>query len=202
MLSAFPVSPPQAPILSSLPLPLWECSPTHPLLPQQPSIPLSRVIKPPQDQGAPLSVMPDKYTSATYPAGAMGTLNVLFGWWFSPWEFWGFRLDDILILNMRLQPPSAPTVFVLTSSLGSCALFNVSLCTSVFVWLWQRSQETAVLGSCQQVLLGISNSVWFWCQQMGWIPRWGSLCMGFSSVSAPLFVHAFPFDRRNSGLIF
>ena len=35
---------------------------------------------------------------------------------------------------------------------------------------------------------------------MGWIPRWGSLWMAFSSVSAPHFVLAFPLDRSSSGL--
>ena len=41
------------------------------------------------------------------------------------------------------------------------------------------SQGTAIPGSCQQVLLGINNSVWVWCLQMGWIPRRGSLWMAF-----------------------
>ena len=62
---------------SSLPL-----LPALPLLPLHPTVPLSWVIKPPQNQGASLPVMPDK----AYPAGAMGTPCVLFGWWFSPWE--------------------------------------------------------------------------------------------------------------------
>jgi hypothetical protein len=64
------------------------------------------------------------------------------------------------------------------------------------------SQGTAMPGSCQHALLDIHNSVWFWCQQMGWIPRWGSLRMFFPLVSAPHCVPAFPFDRRNSGFIF
>jgi hypothetical protein len=33
-------------------------------------------------------------------------------------------------------------------------------------------------------------------------PRWGSLWMAFLSVSASLFVPAFPLDRSNSGLKF
>jgi hypothetical protein len=65
----------------------------------------------------------------------------------------------------------------------------------------RASQETAIPGSCQQLLLGISNSVWDWCLQMGCIPRWDSLWMAFPSVSAPFFVPAFPLDRSNSGLI-
>ena len=66
----------------------------------------------------------------------------------------------------------------------------------------RASLETAVSGFCQQVLLGINNSVWVWCLQMGWIPMWGSLWMAFPSVSALLFVPAFPLDRNHSGLIF
>ena len=61
MLSPFPVSPPQT--LYPLPSPcLYKGAPppTHPLLPQCSSIPLCWVIEPPQDQGAPLPLMPDK----------------------------------------------------------------------------------------------------------------------------------------------
>jgi hypothetical protein len=57
-------------------------------------------------------------------------------------------------------------------------------------------------GSCQQALLGISNSVWVWWLNMGYTSRWGSLWMAFPSISAPLFVPAFPFDRSDSGLLF
>ena len=44
---------------------LYECAPppTHPLLPQRPSIPLPWVIEPAQDQGAPLPVMTNKAIS-------------------------------------------------------------------------------------------------------------------------------------------
>ena len=37
------------------------------------------------------------------------------------------------------------------------------------------SQETAILGSFQHNLAGISNSVCVWWLIMGWIPGWGSL---------------------------
>jgi hypothetical protein len=66
----------------------------------------------------------------------------------------------------------------------------------------RASQETAVSSSGQQALLGIHNSVWVWCLHVGWIPRWGSLCMAFPSVSAPLFVPVFSLERKNSGLHF
>jgi len=61
----------------------------------------------------------------------------------------------------------------------------------------RASQETVISGSCQQVLLCISNSVWVWWLHVGWIPSWGSLWM----VSAPFF-SVFPLDRSNSGLKF
>jgi hypothetical protein len=67
----------------------------------------------------------------------------------------------------------------------------------------KASQETAISGSCQQAHLGIHNSVWVWCLYMGWIPRWSSLWMDFSSVCAPHFVSIsppvsilFPLQRR------
>jgi hypothetical protein len=39
----------------------------------------------------------------------------------------------------------------------------------------RASQETAITGSCQQALLRILNSVWVWCLNMGWIPRWDNV---------------------------
>jgi hypothetical protein len=33
---------------------------------------------------------------------------VLFGWWFSPWELWGYWLVHIVVPPMGLQTPSAP----------------------------------------------------------------------------------------------
>ena len=63
------------------------------------------------------------------------------------------------------------------------------------------SQERAILGSCQQNLAGICNSVWVY---MEWINRWGSLWMVLSTISAPNFASVtpsmgilFPILRRN-----
>jgi len=36
---------------------------------------------------------------------------VLFGWWFSPWELWGFWLVDIVVLPMGLQTFSSFSPF-------------------------------------------------------------------------------------------
>ena len=54
------------------------------------------------------------------------------------------------------------------------------------------SYETAISGSLQQNLAGICNSVWIWWLFMGWIPKWGSLCMVVSSDSALNFVSVIP----------
>ena len=53
------------------------------------------------------------------------------------------------------------------------------------------SHEIAISGSCQQNLAAICNSVWWLI--MGWIPRWGSLCMVLRFVSALNFVSVTPF---------
>jgi hypothetical protein len=41
----------------------------------------------------------------------------------------------------------------------------------LYLFSGRTSQGTTIPGSCHQALLGISNSVWVWCLQMGWIPR-------------------------------
>jgi hypothetical protein len=48
----------------------------------------------------------------------------------------------------------------------------------------RASQETAISGSCQQVLLDIHNRVWVWWLFMGWIPGGAVIPL----VSAPNFV--------------
>ena len=67
----------------------------------------------------------------------------------------------------------------------------------------RTSQEIAISGSCQQILLGICNSLWHCWLHKGCIPMWGSLWMAFPSVSAPhlvpyMFYHEclFPLLRR------
>ena len=88
MLSSLPTFPSANPLLFSSSPCLYEGTPpcTHTVLPPCPGIPLPWVIELLQDQGPLLPVMPDKPSSATYPAGAMVPPYVLFGWWFSPWE--------------------------------------------------------------------------------------------------------------------
>jgi hypothetical protein len=64
----------------------------------------------------------------------------------------------------------------------------------------RASQGTIIWGSCQQVLLVISKSVYVWWLHMTLIPWKGSAWMVFPTDSAPLFVHLFPLESSNSGL--
>ena len=59
--------------------------------------------------------------------------SVLFSRWFSPWEFWGVWLVDLVVLPMGLQTSSAPSVLALTSPLGAHAQSNVWLPASASV---------------------------------------------------------------------
>jgi hypothetical protein len=44
---------------------------------------------------------------------------VFFGWWFSPWELWGYWLVHIVVPPMGLQTPSASWILSLAPSLGT-----------------------------------------------------------------------------------
>jgi hypothetical protein len=129
---------------------------------------------------------------------------VLFGWWFSPWELWGVRLVDSVVLPMWLQSPLAPPVLPLTLSLGIPGFSLMVGCENQHLY-WSgagRVSQGPIPGYCQQVLFGISNSIRVWCRQVGSILMWGGLWMAFPSVSVPFFVSAFPLDRNDSGLKF
>jgi hypothetical protein len=54
-------------------------------------------------------------------------------------------------------------------------------------------QETVLLGSYQQALVGICHSVWIWWLFMRWITKWGNLCMVDPSDAALNFVSVFHF---------
>ena len=75
-LLGYPSTHPSHPILP--PLCLYEGAPppTHPLLPHCSSIPLHWGIKPPQDQGAPLPLMPDKVILCYICSWSHGSFHV------------------------------------------------------------------------------------------------------------------------------
>jgi hypothetical protein len=82
---------------------------------------------------------------------------VLFGWWFSLWELWGVWLLYI-VFPMGLQTPLPSP----NSSIGVPMLSPMVGCEHPHLY-WsgstRASQETAIPGSCQQVLLGI-HKMW------------------------------------------
>jgi hypothetical protein len=82
------------PIPSSLPLPLWGCSPTCP-----PTAASAWVIEPPQE-GLPSQWRHIRQSSAIYAAVNMGTPCALFGWWFSSWKLWGCVSKDYFSIKM------------------------------------------------------------------------------------------------------
>jgi hypothetical protein len=65
---------------------------------------------------------------------------VLFGWWFSPWELWGYWLVHIIVPPMELQTPSTPWVLSLTSSLGTLC-FVQWMAVSIHVCICQALTE-------------------------------------------------------------
>ena len=161
MLSPFLVSPSITPPIP----PPSPCSPTNSLPLPGPGILLHWGIESSQDQGPLLSMMTNKAILCYICSWSHGSLHVYSGWWFSPWEIWGFWLFDIVVLPMGLQTPSAPSVLSLNSSTRVTKLSLMDGCVHLHLY-WssssRASQETALSDSCQQALLGISNSVWVW----------------------------------------
>lgn len=166
--------------LSPLPFPcLYEGAPwpTHSLLLQHSSIPL--LWQHPQDQGTPLPVMPDKVIFCHIFSWSHVSLNVyvLFCWQFSPWELWGGRGLVVWYCCSSYEVANSFSSFSLCPnfSIGVPALSQMfSSVQSHLYWSGsgRDSQRTSIPGSSQQALFGIGNSVWVWCLQLGWIPRW------------------------------
>ena len=128
-------------------------------------------------------------SSATYADGAMGHSMYSLVGSLVPGSSGGFWLFDIVVPPMRLQTPSAPSVLSLTPPLGTP--WSVQwLAASIHLCICQALAAISV--SCQQTLLGISNSVWVWELHMWWSLRWHSLWMALPSVSTPHFVYVAP----------
>ena len=122
----------------------------------------------------------------------MGTPCVLFGWWFSPWEL-GQRGAGWLILLFFLwgyKPLSSYNLCPL-GSLCSVQCLAVCLSASVLVKFCQGLSVDSYTW-----LLSVTTYCLVLVSADGMDPWWGSVWMAFPSVSAPLFVPAFLFDRR------
>jgi hypothetical protein len=106
MLSPFPVLPPWTPLYNITPPASRRVLPhpfTHSCLPDLafPYTGASSLHKLSQDQGPLLLLMPDKDILCCVCCWSHGSLHVYTGWWFSPWELWGwgFWLVDIGVAN-------------------------------------------------------------------------------------------------------
>jgi len=98
-----------------IPLLLWGCSPTHtPTSTPWHSPTLG--IKQPRAKGFSSHWCPTRLHMQLEP---WIPPCVLFVWWSSPWEFWGFWLVNIVVLPIGLQTPSATSVLSLTTPLGT-----------------------------------------------------------------------------------
>jgi hypothetical protein len=203
--SRFPLHKASIPSLS--PLFLWVCSSTHPLHFTAQAFLYAGASSLHRKKVFLSHWCQKRLSSATYAAGAIGPSMCTLWLVFSSLRALGkgglvgwYCCSSYGVAN----PFSSFSPFS-NSSIGVPALSLMAGCEHPHLY-WSVSsrafQGTAIPGSCLQALLGISNSVWVWCLQMGCIPWWGGLWVAFPSVSAPLFVPFFPLDRSNSGLIF
>jgi len=154
-----------SPIPSFLHLLLWGCFPTHSLPPLCPGIPLHWGIKPSQDQGPLLPLLPNKAILCYICSWSHESVHVyslvdglvhgssgLSGWLILLFFLWGCKPFS------SFSPSS-------NSSNGDPILSLVVDYEHPPLYLscsGRASQETAILGSCQHALLVISNIVWVW----------------------------------------
>jgi hypothetical protein len=108
----------------------------------------------------PLSFMLDMAILFYICTWSHGLIYSYSDWLFSLWELWVVQLLDIT-LPMGLQSPSTPSVLPL--GLGLESLGSVQWLAVLYLHLYwsgasRTTQKTVIPGSCQHVLLGISNS--------------------------------------------
>ena len=97
-------------------------------------------------------------------------------WWFNPSELLGVLASSYCCSSYGAANPLSSVGIFSSSFIGDPVFQLMDDCEHPLLYLsGTASQETAISGSCQQALVGIQNSVWFWWLSMGWIPRWGSL---------------------------
>jgi hypothetical protein len=178
MLSPFLVSPPQTPYL--FPLPLLTNQLTSASWPWQSPILGHRAFTgprafPPNDDWLGHSLLHMKLDHESHhvfslvgglvPGSSAGT-----GWFI------------LLFLHGATNPFGSFGTFS-SSFIGDPLLHPMNSCEHPFLYLAGTgivSQETAISGSSQQVLVGIHNSVWVWWLHMGWITQVGQSLDGLS----------------------
>jgi hypothetical protein len=155
---------------------LYEGAPllTHPFSPQWSSIPLHWLIKSTEDQVSPLPLIPDRvilcYISSWKP-GYFHVYSVVgglvlesfgggVGWYCS---FYGVANPFSSFSTCLNASIGGPMLSPMVGGLHSHLYWSGSS---------RASQGMTIPGSCQQALLGTSNSVWFgiwiWDGSLGW----------------------------------
>jgi hypothetical protein len=97
------------------------------------------------------------------------------GWWFSPWEFWGVLLFDIVVPPMGLQTRSVLSVLLKIPPLGM--LYSIQwLAMSTHLWISQalaetlRRQRYPVPNSknflASTMLSGFVNCIWYGSREL------------------------------------
>ena len=135
---------------------------------------------------------------------------VLFGWWFSPWEFWGLGvvwLIDVVVLPMGLQTLSAPSVLSLTPPLGTqcsvqwlAASINLCICQVLAEPLRRQLYQAPVSKHflASTIVSGFGDCIWNGSPGEGAVSGWPflqSLFHAFVSIFPSLSV-LFPLLRR------
>ena len=103
-------------------------------------------------------------------------------------------LVSFCCFSYRATDPFSSLDTFFSSFIGDTVFHPMNDCEHPLLYLsgtGRASQETPILGSCQQNF-GICNSVWVWWLFMRWIPTWGSLWMVLPSVSALNIVSVTP----------
>ena len=161
---------------------LWGCSLihlTHPLRPHRPGIPPRWSIKPPQDQGPGLSLMPDKAILCYICSWSYSSLHV--------YSLVGGLVPGSsgesgkLILLFFLQSFPNSSIRVLCSIQWLVASIHLCICQALAEPLRSQLYHAPV----SKHFLA-STIVSRFGDYMGWhIPMWDSLWIAFPSVSAP-----------------
>ena len=164
--------------------------PTHPLLTHHSYMPLCWGIKPPQDQGPLIQLMPDKVVLCYICIWIHESLHVYS--LVSGLVSGSLRQSGQLILfflqgcNPLQLLQSFPQFFYwdLQAHPDGWLLASASLLVKCCQRLSMRQPYQVPVSKCFLA----SAIVAVWCLQMGWIPRWGSFWMAFPLIFAPFFL--------------
>jgi hypothetical protein len=149
------------------PTPSLTHSPTHPLPPLDPGIPLYWGIYSLRVQWASLST-----------DGRLGHLLIHMQLETGALRGWGILVNSYCCSTYRIADPPSSLGTSSSSSIGGPVIHPIADCEHSLLCLLGpciASQETAISWSFQQNLASVCNGVSVWRLIMGWIPGYGSL---------------------------